>query len=92
MLSLKSESDVLREVADSLRAHRLALGWRQEDLAKAADVAPATIYRLEKGAGPLMGYVSTLMRIQSAFESAGIRFFDSDAGGGIRVRLSEQKA
>jgi hypothetical protein len=27
------------------------------------------------------------MRIQSAFESAGIRFLDNDAGGGIGVRL-----
>ena len=39
----------------------------------------------------MMGYVSTLMRIQSAFENAGIRFLDNDAGGGIGVRLSEQK-
>jgi hypothetical protein len=35
----------------------------------------------------MMGYVSTLMRIQSAFEQAGIRFLDNDAGGGIGVRL-----
>jgi hypothetical protein len=32
-----------------------------------------------------MGYLSTLMRIQSAFEGAGIRFLDNDAGGGIGV-------
>jgi hypothetical protein len=30
-------------------------------------------------------YVPTLMRIQSAFEEAGIRFLDNDAGGGIGV-------
>jgi hypothetical protein len=29
----------------------------------------------------------TLMRIQSAFENAGIRFRDNDAGGGIGIRL-----
>jgi hypothetical protein len=27
-----------------------------------------------------MRYVSTLMRIQTAFENAGIRFLDDDAG------------
>ena len=73
--------------AEQIRAARALLGWRQEDLAKTANVAPATIYRLEKGEGPLMGYVSTLMRIQSAFEEAGIRFLDNDAGGGIGVRF-----
>jgi hypothetical protein len=38
-----------------------------------------------------VGDVSTLMQIQSAFEQAEIRFLDSDARGGIGVRLSEQK-
>jgi transcriptional regulator with XRE-family HTH domain len=78
--------------AEQIRAARALLGWRQEDLAKAADVAPATIYRLEKVGGPLMGYVSTLMRIQSAFENAGIRFLDNDVGGGIGVRFATPKA
>ena len=77
--------------AEQIRAARALLGWRQDDLAKAANVAPATIYRLEKGEGPLMGYVSTLMRIQSAFENAGVRFLDNDAGGGIGVRLAAPK-
>ena len=36
----------------------------------------------------MMGYVSTLMRIQSAFEDAGIRFLDKDFDGGIGVRLA----
>ena len=76
---------------EQIRAARALLGWRQDDLAKAANVAPATIYRLEKGEGPLMGYVSTLMRIQSAFENAGIRFLDNDAGGGIGVRRAAPK-
>jgi hypothetical protein len=38
-----------------------------------------------------MSYVSTLMRIQPAFEQAGIRFLDNDAGGGIGVRLIKPK-
>ena len=41
--------------------------------------------------GQMMRYVSTLMRIQSAFEEAGIRFLDNEAEGGIGVRLREQK-
>lgn len=40
----------------------------------------------------MMGYVSTLMRIQSAFENAGIHFLDDDAGGGIGVRLIKPNA
>jgi transcriptional regulator with XRE-family HTH domain len=48
MLSLKLESDVLREVADSLRAHRLALGWRQEDLARQSGLAIDTLRRFER--------------------------------------------
>ena len=77
--------------AEQIRAARALLGWRQEDLAKAAGVGPATIYRLEKGSGPVMAYVSTLMRIQSAFERAGVRFIDNDPGGGVGVRLAAPK-
>jgi transcriptional regulator with XRE-family HTH domain len=74
--------------AEQIRAARSLLGWRQGDLAKASKVAPATIYRLEKGSGPVMGYVSTVTRIQSAVEDAGIRFLDKDSEGGIGVRLA----
>jgi hypothetical protein len=37
-----------------------------------------------------MGYVSTLMSIQSAFEQAGILFQDEDAEGGIGVQLEKK--
>jgi hypothetical protein len=37
-----------------------------------------------------MGYVSTLMRIQSAFEQVEIRFSDDDAMGGFGVRLEKK--
>ena len=75
-----------------IRAARALLGWNQGDLATAANVSIATIRRIEAKEGPMMGYVSTLMSIQSAFESAGIRFLDNEPGGGIGVRLSERKA
>src|SRR5476649_2426147 len=48
MLSLKTESDVLREIADSVRSHRLALGWRQDDLAQRSGVGIATLRRFER--------------------------------------------
>ncbi|MBL9208036.1 MAG: helix-turn-helix transcriptional regulator [Opitutaceae bacterium] len=48
MLSLKTESDVLREVADSVRAQRVALNWRQEDLATRSGVSIATLRRFER--------------------------------------------
>jgi hypothetical protein len=37
-----------------------------------------------------MAYVSTLVRIQSAFEKAGILFLDDDAAWGIGVRLEKK--
>ena len=77
--------------AAQIRAARALVGWKQDDLAKAAKIGIATIRRVEGQQGPMMGYVSTLMRIQSAFEQAGVRFLDNDAGGGIGVRLAAPK-
>lgn len=48
MLSLKTESDILQEVAAALRAHRSGLGWRQIDLALKSGVAIATLRRFER--------------------------------------------
>jgi transcriptional regulator with XRE-family HTH domain len=74
-----------------IRAARALLGWRQEDLSKASGVGTATIQRIEKSDGPITGYVSTVIRLQSAFERAGIRFIDNDAAGGIGVRFAASK-
>jgi predicted transcriptional regulator len=73
--------------AAHIRAARGLLNWRQEDLARHARVATATIQRIEKVDGPVMGYVSTQLKIKEALERAGIRFVDNDASGGIGVRL-----
>lgn len=48
MLSLKTEADVLREVADLVRAQRVALSWRQEDLATRSGISIATLRRFER--------------------------------------------
>jgi transcriptional regulator with XRE-family HTH domain len=78
------------EVAQ-LRAARALLGWRQDDVARAAKISVATIRRIESQNGPLMGYVSTLRKIQAAFEQAGIQFLDDDETGGIGVRMAKKK-
>ena len=74
-----------------LRAARALLGWRQEDLAQAAKVGVATIRRIESQQGPLAGYVSTLRKIQAAFEQAGIQFIDDDETGGFGLRMAKKK-
>lgn len=74
-----------------IRAARALLGWRQEDLSKASAVGTATIRRIEKADGGISGYVSTLLRIQSAFENAGVLFIDDDETAGIGVRLVQKK-
>jgi predicted transcriptional regulator len=74
-----------------IRAARALLDWRQEDLSKASGVGTATIQRIEKGDGPITGYVSTVMRIQAAFEKAGIVFIADDEIAGIGVRLAKKK-
>jgi transcriptional regulator with XRE-family HTH domain len=74
-----------------IRAARALLGWRQEDLSKASGVGTATIQRIEKSDGPITGYVSTVMRIEAAFEKAGILFITDDELAGIGVRLAKKK-
>jgi transcriptional regulator with XRE-family HTH domain len=74
-----------------IRAARALLDWRQEDLSKASGVGTATIQRLEKSDTPITGYVSTLVRIQAAFEKAGILFINEDEIAGIGVRLGKKK-
>jgi len=40
--------DILRESADLLRGHRVALRWRQKDLALRSGLAIATLRRFER--------------------------------------------
>jgi DNA-binding XRE family transcriptional regulator len=75
-----------------LRAARALLNWRQEDLSRAAKVGIATIQRMEKEDGPITGNISTALKIQAAFEKAGISFLEVDQMGGIGVRLSRNRS
>ena len=43
------------------------------------------------GKKPIAGYFSILVRIQAAFEQAGILFTDDDEAGGIGVRMAKNK-
>ena len=74
-----------------LRAARALLGWRQEDVARAAKISVATIRRIESQEGVLTGYVSTLLKIQASFEQAGIQFIDDNETGGFGVRMAKPK-
>lgn len=73
--------------SQQIRAARALLGWKQADLAKKAGIGLATIQRLEGGSGPLMAHVSTALKIEGCLNKAGIRFIESDAEGGLGVRL-----
>jgi transcriptional regulator with XRE-family HTH domain len=74
-----------------IRAARALLGWRQQDLSRASRVGTATIGRIEKSGRAMTGYVSTMVRIQEAFEQAGIQFIDDDEMGGFGLRLAKKK-
>lgn len=62
---------------------RAALGLGVRDLAILADVAPATVTRLERGE-ELMS--RTTASIRAALEAAGVEFINDDRGDGV-VRL-----
>jgi transcriptional regulator with XRE-family HTH domain len=73
-----------------IRAARGLLGWSQTQLARAAGIGIATLQRLEQNRGVVKGNFSTVLKIQSALEAAGIHFLD-DSGGEIGVKLSTRK-
>jgi transcriptional regulator with XRE-family HTH domain len=71
--------------SEQIRAARGLLRWEQRDLAEAAGLSIETIKSIERRPGALMVRTSTLYAIQSAFDEAGVVFFDGDNGGaGIR--------
>jgi transcriptional regulator with XRE-family HTH domain len=72
--------------AAHLRAARALLSWHQDELAKKARIGLATLQRLERGTGVLAAHVSTMVKLQTTLEKAGIRFMFEDDVGGIGVR------
>lgn len=65
---------------------RVALSWGVRDLADAASVSTQTITRLESGE---QLRDSTLERIKSVLENAGIEFIPEN-GGGVGVRFRDR--
>jgi DNA-binding XRE family transcriptional regulator len=83
-----SENDTLITPIQ-MKAARALLGWRQADLATASGVAEITIRIIERGATDARG--STLGKIQSAFEAAGLEIIPGggaslDGGPGVRIK------
>jgi predicted transcriptional regulator len=67
------------------RMARTALDWSSADLARAAEVGQATVTRFETGRDARM---STVEKLRSALEAAGIAFI-AENGGGAGVRFRE---
>ncbi len=67
-----------------VRMGRAAIGWSVRELAHNAGVTPNTISRIENGGDAL---ASTMERLQTALEDAGVIFIDADdEGPGVRLR------
>jgi transcriptional regulator with XRE-family HTH domain len=63
---------------------RAALGWGVRELAEKAGLTANTVTRIENGADARQ---STMDRLKSALEAAGIVFIDENGGGpGVRLR------
>jgi transcriptional regulator with XRE-family HTH domain len=72
--------------AIQLRMARAAVGWGVRELAKKAGVTANTVTRIENGADAKQ---STMDKLQSALEAAGVEFIDGDQPG---VRLTKVAA
>lgn len=66
---------------EQCRGARAMLGWSQEELARAANVARQTIADFERGAR--MPITNNLVSIRRTLESAGIEFLSEN---GIRYK------
>ena len=65
---------------------RAALGWKNHELASAAQVTGNTISRFELGK---VSTTSTVQAIQSALEAAGVRFVDDGELIGVTMAKAE---
>jgi transcriptional regulator with XRE-family HTH domain len=70
------------------RMARAALNWSTTDLARAANVGPATVNRFETGQD---SRISTVEKLRAALEAAGVAFI-AENGGGVGVRFREARA
>ena len=67
------------------RAGRALLGWSQERLAQAAQVAVPTVTNFENGVSTPVR--NNLLAVRSALETAGVVLIPANGGGpGVRLR------
>ena len=71
--------------SELIRAARALLRWDQRHLAKESSVSLPTIKRLETKPGVLVAHNSTVIALQTAFETAGIEFTNGNQPG-VRLR------
>lgn len=76
-------------LAAQLRAARALLGWSQIDLAESCGLSVATIKRMEKSSGSLVGRHQNVMSIGQTFEAEGVVFIEAEGqfGPGVRLRF-----
>jgi len=76
--------------SEIIRAARMLLRWDQKTLAEASGVSHVTVRRLEAKPGPLVADRSTIAKLRSALESAGIVFVeDNGEGQGLRLKKAQ---
>ena len=69
-----------------IRAARTAIGWSGADLSEISGVSLRTISTIEASNGLPDARISTVTKLKSALESAGIEFIGSpDDAPGIRI-------
>lgn len=88
-LAVIARYDAAMMTPAQIRAARALLDWKQVDLATAAGVSEISIKNIERGRTDARG--STLGKIQTAFERAGLEVIPSgsaslNGGPGVRVR------
>jgi hypothetical protein len=87
-----ADEGAVRALVESaqIRAACALLDGRQKDLSKASGVGTATIQCIEKSPSLITGYISTLVRIQAAFEQARIQFIENDEMGGFGLQMAKR--
>ena len=85
-MKFKAKSGDSMLVREQIRAARALLGWSARELAERSGLHITTVLRMEKGAGPIAGNVSSIRWIQEALESEGAYFIDDAKEPGVRLR------
>jgi transcriptional regulator with XRE-family HTH domain len=80
---------LVRVTSQQVKAARALLGWTSVQLADAAGIGKATVWRLESVDGPLGGEQATVDKIVGALQAAGIEF-SNGAEPGVRLRAAKK--